>query len=350
MVFFSLTLLLGTGLGVVLQKYGDVSGRSADLLRKLGIYHYFYGPTAALKAPFTRPLIPLEQQGRLKLYVLVGQSNMVGTAETPADVKPSANIYTFGNDYQWKAARPAVDSAENQVDQVSADPEAAFGPALPFAQALIAQNNNQIIGLIPCAKNGSSITDWQRSLSDQSLYGSCLKRVRAASTIGTVAGILFFQGEADAIDPKQYPSLQPDAAAWAEKFASFAYNFRQDLGNPALPLVYAQLGQPGTLEGLPNWDLVKQQQANLQIPNAALISTSDLPMAGIHFTAEGYQVIGQRFADAIAAFESMPSAPANASSLPAESLPDEALSDESSQPESPEAEIEGESATAETPQ
>ena len=135
------------------------------------------------------------------------------------------------------------------------------------------------------------------SLSDQSLYGSCLKRVRAASTMGTISGILFFQGEADTIDPKQYPALQPAADAWAEKFATFAYNFRQDIGNPGTPLVYAQLGQPDDLQGLPNWALVQQQQENIQIPNAKMIKTNDLPMVGIHYTADSYVVIGTRFAE-----------------------------------------------------
>ncbi|MEN8446897.1 MAG: sialate O-acetylesterase, partial [Cyanobacteria bacterium J06555_13] len=108
------------------------------------------------------------------------------------------------------------------------------------------------------------------------------------------------------------PSLRPDAEAWAEKFAIFAYNFRQDVGEPNLPLVYAQLGQPEDLEGLPNWELVQQQQENIQIPNGQMIETDDLPMDGIHYTADSYKVIGQRFADAIAAIQSGRS-PANAS-------------------------------------
>ena len=116
--------------------------------------------------------------------------------------------------------------------------------------------------------------------------------------MGTVNGILFFQGEADAIDPQQFPALQPDAEAWAEKFATFAYNFRSDIGNPRLPLVYAQIGQPEDLEGLPNWGAVQAQQESIQIPDAAMITTKDLPMDGIHFTVDSYQTIGQRFAEA----------------------------------------------------
>jgi len=64
-------------------------------------------------------------------------------------------------------------------------------------------------------------------------------------------------------------------------------------------MLYAQLGDPDDLEGLPNWSDVQQQQQSLQIPNAQMIVTKDLPMDGIHFTADSYRVIGQRFADAL---------------------------------------------------
>jgi len=45
--------------------------------------------------------------------------------------------------------------------------------------------------------------------------------------------------------------------------------------------------------------LIKAQQKNIQIPDATLIETDDLPMEGIHFTADSYKVIGQRFAEAM---------------------------------------------------
>ena len=295
-LIIGLSLLVGTGLGILLQSVFRIGGYATTVLSSTRLRN--------ARNPAGSPAtIPEQLQGKLKLYVLVGQSNMVGTADVPKDIMTSANIYAFGNDYHWQTAIAPVDDATNQVDAISIDKDAGFGPALPFAQALIAENNNQIIGLVPCAKSGSSITDWEKSPSDQSLYGSCLKRVRAASTMGTVSGILFFQGETDAIAPEKFPSLNPDPAAWAEKFATFAYNFRADIGSPGVPLVYAQLGQPADLEELPYWETVQQQQASLQIPNAAMVTTKDLPMEGVHFTAQGYKTIGERFA---AAMNSLP--------------------------------------------
>jgi len=294
LIAFVLTLTCGTAIGIMLQKYANVSEMAGNQLRKMGVYDPAFEPSTLESA------IPERLQGKLKLYVLMGQSNMVGRADLPVDLAISANIYTFGNNYRWQIAKPPLDDSSAQVDLVSADDEIGFGPAFAFAKTLVEQNNNQLIGLIPCARSGSSITEWAKNPSDATLYGSCLKRVRAASPMGTVSGILFFQGEADAIDPEKFPGLNPDAAAWAEKFATFAFNFRSDIGNPNLPLVYAQLGQPENLEGLPNWGEIQQQQERLQIPNGRMIVTKDLPMDGIHFTTDSYQVIGQRFADAIA--------------------------------------------------
>lgn len=293
LLIIGLALLIGTGLGILLQSVFGLGSRATGLFSSTG------PEDAENSAARELTTIPDQLQGKLKLYVLVGQSNMVGTADIPEDIRTSANIYTFGNDYRWRLSNAPIDDATNQVDIVSRDENAKFGPALPFARALIEQNNNQIIGLIPCAASGSSITDWQKNPSDQSLYGSCLKRIRAASTMGVVSGILFFQGETDAIDPEQFPNLNPDPEAWAEKFATFAYNFRADIGNPGLPLVYAQLGQPNDLKDLPHWGAVQQQQASLQIPDAAMITTEDLPMNGVHFTTKSYQVIGERFAIAM---------------------------------------------------
>ena len=95
-----------------------------------------------------------------------------------------------------------IEDAFNQVDMVSENRLAGFGPGMDFAFGSLERHPDIVIGLIPCAKNSSGIIQWQRDLSDQSLYGSCLKRARAASPMGEIAGILFFQGETDDARPR----------------------------------------------------------------------------------------------------------------------------------------------------
>lgn len=285
--------LAGIMLGIVVQKYLGLG----NVLRAVGIPY----PTAeAPVGPVVASVdIPTEHQGRMLLFILAGQSNMVGWSPIPEGEPTDTRIYVFGKDYRWRIADHPIEDASNQVDMVSENLLAGFGPAMDFAFASLEQRPDIVIGLIPCAKNSSGIIQWQRDLSDQSLYGSCLKRIGAASSMGEVAGILFFQGETDAADPLQYPDPPPHAAEWSELFTAFITDLRNDLNQPDLPVVFAQIGSTWAPNAYPNWDLVMQQQASLQLPNSAMITTADLPLQdGIHFTTDSYRIIGRRFANA----------------------------------------------------
>lgn len=224
---------------------------------------------------------------------------MVGWAPLPEVQEIKERIYLFGNDYRWRLASEPVDSAYNQVDQVSLDRIAHFGPSMAFALASLDLDPQIVIGLIPCAKNSSVIGQWQRDLSDQTLYGSCLKRARAASPMGQISGILFFQGETDALDPVLYPGPERNPSDWSRLFTAFVSDFRQDLNEPDLPVVFAQLSSNTAPQAYTNWDIVTKQQASIQLPMTAMITTDDLPRQdGLHFTVESYRIIGQRFAQA----------------------------------------------------
>jgi hypothetical protein len=224
---------------------------------------------------------------------------MVGWAPIPDGEKTDPRIYVFGKDYRWRIASHPIELATNQVDMVSENRIAGFGPAMDFAFASLSRHSDIVIGLIPCSKNSSGIIEWQRDLSDQSLYGSCLKRVRAASPMGRISGILFFQGETDALDPILYPEPTPHPSDWSELFTAFVTDFRNDLGEPNLPVIFGQLGSTGVSIDNPNWDVVKEQQATVQAPMTVMIKTDDLPLLdGLHFTVDSYRIIGMRFADA----------------------------------------------------
>ena len=198
-------------------------------------------------------------------------------------------------------AKEPVDDPTNQVDKVSEDIPAGYSPALDFATTVLKQRPDMVIGLIPCAKGGSSIHEWQRNgnLDENTLYGSCLKRVRAASLMGNVAGILFFQGEIDTVDPKEDPKRTFSANQWADKFTLLVKNWRDDLNLPNLPVIFAQIGSNTEPERFVNWKVVQEQQRQVKLPFSAMIKTNDLALKDyVHFTTESYQTIGQRFAKA----------------------------------------------------
>ncbi len=292
-MLYGILLIVGAIVGAVTQKSFGVG----NILRSIG----FPYPTSGASVPANiLPTVDIPQmyQGQMRLFILAGQSNMVGWAPVPEGEKSDPRVYVFSNDYRWRIASEPIEKAFNQVDKVSEDRIAGFGPSLAFALSSLEHRPEIVIGLIPCAKNASAIIEWQKNLSDQSLYGSCLKRARAVSPMGQISGILFFQGEADALDPIQYPSPEPYAKEWASLFSAFVTDFREDLDQPNLPVIYAQIGSNSAPEAFINWDIVQEQQDSVSLPMTAMIITDDLPlMDGVHFTTDSYRIIGKRFAD-----------------------------------------------------
>lgn len=289
-------LLVGVLLGVLLQR----SLGLGNLLRAVGVQYPTRTPEQSFlpHRPPLLPGIPPEYQGRLALFILAGQSNMSGYAPLPDDQSQDPRAYVFGNNYRWSVAAEPVDDPRDQVDPVSFD-HGGFGPSLAFALASLERQPDVPVGLIPCARGSSSIVEWQRDLSDQSLYGSCLKRVRAASPMGYLAGMLFFQGEQDAFHGTLLRQITTDPENWSQMFSTFIEDFRLDLGEPALPVVFAQLGSAPGGEALSGWAMVQQQQRAVNLTGTAMITTDDLDYFDeLHFTVESYQVIGERFSDA----------------------------------------------------
>ena len=112
---------------------------------------------------------------------------------------------------------------------------------------------DRVIGMIPCAKGETSIMQWQQDYSDQTLYGSCLKRIHAAQLYGSVDGIIFFQGEADTVDPAEAPFLPLAVENYAPMFEKYIEDMRADLENSKLPIVFAQIGRNSNTEKYRNW-------------------------------------------------------------------------------------------------
>lgn len=293
-LLLSIVFLIGAMAGAVIQKTIGVG----NVLRAVGIPYPTSLPSGDPYVLSTTE-IPQVYRGQMSLFILAGQSNMVGWAPLPEEQKTNPRIYVFGNDYRWRIAREPIDQAHNQVDKVSEDRNAGYGPALAFALANLERRPQAVIGLIPCAKDSTGIVQWQRNISDQTLYGSCLKRARAASPMGRISGILFFQGETDALDPTLYPQPEPQPLDWALLFTAFITDLRSDLQEPELPVVFAQLGPDPLSPDFPNWKIIQEQQSSIVLPMTAMITTGDLPlMDGLHFTADSYRTIGVRFADA----------------------------------------------------
>ena len=123
------------------------------------------------------------------------------------------------------------------------------------------------MGLIPCAKSGSKIEEWQPNLSRSSLYGSCLYRQKQAARQGRLRALVFWQGGGDGKDEKR-------AESWGENFERMVTAWRTDIGDPKLPVILLVLKQADqTLRNYPYRDVVRQQQLSLQVPYLTKIET-----------------------------------------------------------------------------
>lgn len=234
------------------------------------------------------PLLGCTPQRELPLIVLMGQSNMSGRG-TPVLEWSNPQVQIFGNDYQWHPASNPVDSGAGQVDMISFDEDAAHSPAPEFAD-LCAERYEQI-GLIPCAKGGSTMSEW---VAGQPLYETCMQRVGAAG--GRVAAVLFYQGEGDAA-----LALDGTPGRWADLFASMVASLHQRFGQ--VPIVFAQIAafpdENASGYSRADWDYVQQQQEDIELDCVVMITTQDLSFGYVHFGNAEYDEIGRRFAEAL---------------------------------------------------
>ncbi len=223
------------------------------------------------------------------LWVLAGQSNMVGRAELADVESPHRQVHVLRPDDAWaKAEEPLHEGRERYGLTIGA------GLGLPFAKEMV-RRSGVPIGLIPCAKGGTSLWQWDPALKTEgrdSLYGNMLARVGLVG--GRVAGVLWYQGEADA---------RPDRAPeYPDRFEAFVATVRADFSQPELPFYSAQLSrviraETETRTGL-MWSAIQEaQRQSVKIPHTGMVAGVDLTlMDSIHIDTESQKRLGVRFA------------------------------------------------------
>jgi sialate O-acetylesterase len=242
------------------------------------------------------------------LWVLAGQSNMQGVGDLVDVTPPNPRVMLLGMDGKWGMAEEPLHWLVDSPDPVhSGDPATrAFrsaaahkipkkgaGLGLPFAVDLV-ESTGVPIGLIACAHGATSMEQWSPSKKGDggnSLYGSMLRQVNLAG--GKVKGMLWYQGESDALGPneprKAYPKI----------FADFIAAVRADFGQPELPFYYVQIGRFVSGADPKGWNAVQEAQRLLpeRVPNTAVVSVIDLELDdGIHVGTHGLKRAGQRLA------------------------------------------------------
>ena len=257
--------------------------------------------TAGLRAQSVQPrqrvvVAPPVRKEKFQLYLLIGQSNMAGRGAVEAqDTVPNSHVLRLNPAGQWEVAKDPL-----HFDK----PVAGVGPGLAFGRAMAARDTSVFIGLIPCAVGGSGIDTWVPGAyfdgTKTHPYDDALARARTALATGTLAGIIWHQGESDTSPDK--------SAAYAVKLMSLIAQLRTDLQAPTVPFVAGQL--PAFPQGTTDAAGVARINAALAELNKTMPYYTYAPATGttdrgdhLHLDAASARLMGQRYAAAMQQFQ-----------------------------------------------
>ncbi|MDB5235051.1 MAG: putative acetyl xylan esterase AxeA [Hymenobacter sp.] len=261
-------------------------------------------PVANLCAQPLRPrqrlvVNPPTQKEKFQLYLLIGQSNMAGRGPVEAqDTLPNPRVLRLNPAGRWEIAKDPV-----HFDKTVA----AVGPGLTFGKELAALDASVTIGLIPCAVGGSAISYWQPGAyfpdTKTHPYDDALARARIALQTGTLAGIIWNQGESD--------SNPAASAAYAQNLTALITQLRQDLQTPNVPFVAGQLPEFQFSQAKPNEPTAARTinaavaQLRGQVPHYDFITAEGTHDIGdhTHLDAASARLMGHRYAVAMRALQ-----------------------------------------------
>lgn len=228
--------------------------------------------------------IPAEKE-KFHLYLLIGQSNMVGTgAVTEEDKKLHTRVFNFDKDQKWVQAKDPLHT------------RGGVGMGLTFGKDIANNVDPSIsVGLIPCAVGGTPLRRWVKG---GDLYRIAVARAKEAMKKGELKGIIWHQGESDS-------TRKEDAETYGARLQGMINDIRKDLGNDNLPFIVGELGH--FCNQVPRFNLFGRvnQELNLipkKVKNTFCVSAKDLTNRSprdVHFSTEGYHGLGHRYANAM---------------------------------------------------
>ncbi|MCW1921910.1 sialate O-acetylesterase [Luteolibacter arcticus] len=253
-----------------------------------------------LSGPWELPADP----AAFPVFLLMGQSNMAGfggmhpsDSWQPGDFSPVPGVLALGGQCTIKSRRPCgwtrwrPAAHPLHLNQESA----GFGLGLPFAIRLVEKQPALTVGLIPCAWGGAGIDQFGPGAP---LYDNAVTRGRKAALRGTLAGVLWHQGETDALDDVL-------AGAHAGKLAALIARLRSDLASRELPFVIGDLGTFGDEKRDPaavaSRNLVRSglRRVAAETSHAAFVKSDGLAgVDAVHFSRAAVIEFGRRYADA----------------------------------------------------
>jgi hypothetical protein len=222
----------------------------------------------------------------VKSFLMVGQSNMAGRGFIH-EVTPIYNerIKMLRNG-RWQMMTEPIN-----YDR----PVSGISLAGSFAEEWCRQNQEDTIGLIPCAEGGSSLDEWA---VDGSLFRHAITEAKFAMQNSELTGILWHQGESD--------SNNGNYKVYYKKLLLIIEALRMELNAPDIPLIIGGLGDFLGKEGFgkhcTEYNFINQelQKFAFEQDNCYFVTASGLTSNpdGIHIDAISQRKFGLRYFEA----------------------------------------------------
>ncbi|AZA83503.1 acetylxylan esterase [Chryseobacterium lactis] len=227
-------------------------------------------------------------------FLMIGQSNMAGRGYAK-EVPP---IYDEHIKMQRNGLWQIISEPIN-FDR----PSAGVGLAASFAASWRLDNEQDEIGLIPCADGGTSLDDWAVG---GALFENAISQAKLAQRTSKIMGILWHQGESDCSPEK--------AEQYSKKFSIIIETLRKELNIQEVPLMIGGLGDflANGIFGqyFASYPLINQalQDFAQTNENAYFVTAKGLSANadGIHFNALSQRLLGVRYYQAFRNLASLP--------------------------------------------
>lgn len=213
------------------------------------------------------------------VYLLAGQSNMMGKSQThqlPVQYRTIPDNVTFY--YQGRERTLADDDY--------------FGPEVMFAHEVASALPNDQHIIVKYVASGSYISQWA---SGQPLYQGLLRQFSLLpDTLSEypVDSIIWMQGESDCRDSQL-------AQQYGQRLQRLIDHLRYDLNSPDSLFIIGAVS-PNNV-GFPAVNQVRKQQKDTHqaVKNTRFVETNDLEtFDNTHFNVNGLLALGKRFAQA----------------------------------------------------
>ncbi len=241
----------------------------------------------------------------VRVFILAGQSNMVGSAvgsTFPAPYNAAVTGVPF-----FKGTVPGTTPVGTLTSEVTYSGGGQFGPELSFSADLRASSPNVPFAIIKYARGGTSLeTDWfGNGTASPSGDGTEYARLQTVVTEGlnalssanpgtsyTIAGFLWTQGESDAFQSRTTAQYQAD-------LTTFIADVRANYGN--IPFLFSRLCSAQTAMSASTRNQIRAAQDAVAAADADawIVNTDTFPLLGdnLHFNGAGQAALGSAFAN-----------------------------------------------------